>query len=182
MRLFKIALLVGVAFSVGILALSACSIRVETDAELKAELKNASGQIVGSATLVSSGSDDGVKITLRVNGLPPGPHGTHIHAVGKCEPPDFTSAGGHYNPDGKKHGLENPDGPHAGDLPVLVVAPDGTGILEATNKLLTNRPKDEDLLHSGGAALVIHASADDQRTDPTGNSGARIACGVIVNE
>lgn len=147
-----------------------------------AELKNASGQVVGSATFVSSGSDGGVKIAVRVNGPAPGPHGIHIHAVGKCDPPDFASAGGHYNPDGKEHGLGNPDGPHAGDLPVLVVSQDGTGILETTNNLLTNRPKGKELFDTDGAALVIHAAADDQNTDPTGDSGARIACGVIVHE
>lgn len=114
--------------------------------------------------------------------VPPGSHGIHIHTVGKCDPPDFASAGGHYNPDGKKHGLDNPEGPRAGDLPLLVVAQDGTGTLETTTNLLTNRPKGKEPFDADGAALVVHASADDQKTDPTGNSGARIACGVIVNE
>jgi Cu-Zn family superoxide dismutase len=147
-----------------------------------AELKNASGQVVGSATFISSGSDGGVKITVRVSGLSPGQHGIHVHSVGKCEPPDFASAGGHYNPDGKQHGLESPNGPHAGDLPLLLVAPDGTGTLETNNNSLTNRPKGKELFDADGAALVVHANADDQKTDPTGNSGGRIACGVIIHE
>lgn len=177
MRLFRIALLIGVALSVGILTLSACS----KSNKASAELKDASGKVVGNATLISADSGD-VKITARVNGLPPGPHGIHIHTVGKCDPPDFTSAGGHYNPDGKKHGLENAEGPHAGDLPVLAVSQNGTGTLETTNKLLTNRPKGKEVFDADGAALVIHASTDDQKTDPTGNSGARMACGVIIHD
>jgi Cu-Zn family superoxide dismutase len=115
-----------------------------------------------------------------VNNLPPGKHGFHIHAVGKCDPPDFQSAGGHFNPFGKKHGLKNPEGPHAGDLPNLEVGPDGKGKLETTVGGLTlGKEGLATLFGSNGTAVVIHAGPDDEKTDPAGNSGARIACGVI---
>ena len=116
---------------------------------------------------------------MSVEKLPPGTHGIHIHTVGKCEGPAFTTAGGHFNPDAKKHGKDNPDGMHAGDLLNIEVGADGTGNanLRAMNVTLGDGPNS--LFHDGGTALVIHATADDYKTDPSGNSGARIACGVI---
>lgn len=143
----------------------------------KATLVNAQGQTVGTATL--EGASDGVRIHLSLLHLPPGAHGFHIHSVGKCDPPDFQSAGGHFNPHGKKHGAKNPQGAHAGDLPNLVIGPDGTAAVEVLASGVTLGEGDHSLFHSGGTSLVIHANPDDDLTDPAGNSGARIACGII---
>ena len=137
----------------------------------RAELKDAQGNIVATATL--SDAPGGVRIALRASGLKPGDHGLHIHAVGVCEPPAFTSAGGHFNPQTKKHGHKNPEGAHAGDLPNLTVGADGTGSIETPAAGVA-------LKDVAGLALVIHADPDDETTDPTGNSGARVACGVIT--
>jgi superoxide dismutase, Cu-Zn family len=143
-----------------------------------AELKNAQGQGVGYATL--SQVPDGVRVLIEARGLPPGPHGVHIHAVGKCDPPQFTSAGGHFNPEGKQHGFENPAGPHAGDLPNITIAADGTGRLESLNRDVRLDGGPHTLFDADGSAVVVHAGPDDFKTDPAGNSGARIACGVIT--
>jgi Cu-Zn family superoxide dismutase len=142
-----------------------------------ADILNAQGQNVGSAKFTATSG--GVKIAVMVNQLPPGEHGIHIHTVGKCDGPDFKSAGGHLNPDGKMHGMKNPAGPHAGDLPNLVVGADGKGKAKIVAKGVTLGAGANSLFHDGGTALVIHAKADDYMTDPSGNSGDRIACGVI---
>jgi superoxide dismutase, Cu-Zn family len=150
-------------------------------AEATADIRDAKGREVGSATFRET--DKGVAVTINVKGLPPGEHGTHIHEVGKCDPPDFKSAGGHFNPAKKEHGLKNPKGPHMGDMPNLVVDRDGTGKLETVLEgvmLKRNMPKS--LFHPKGTAVVIHADPDDQMTDPAGESGDRIACGVIRKE
>jgi Cu-Zn family superoxide dismutase len=120
-----------------------------------------------------------VRIVLEAQGLSPGAKGVHIHAVGKCDPPDFTTAGSHFNPAGRQHGALNPQGPHAGDLPNLTVGADGKGRLEASIELVTLLTGTNSVFDADGSAIVVHAAPDDFRTDPTGNSGARIACGVI---
>ncbi len=146
--------------------------------DAKAELRNAQGETVASAAL--SDGPDGVWIELQVFKLRPGPHGFHIHEVGKCDPPAFTSAGGHFNPYGKRHGLKNPEGSHAGDLPNLVVGPDGTAKVKVYAKQVTAAPGQYSVFLPAARALVIHADPDDEKTDPAGNAGARIACGVVT--
>jgi Cu-Zn family superoxide dismutase len=169
-------LLVGAA----VVLLGGCASMMAETEPLSAEatLKDKDGKDVGRATLIETG--EGVRIAVTGYRLPPGTHGLHIHAVGACQPPEFTSAGAHFNPGGKKHGRMNPEGPHAGDLPNLVVAASGEGGLDITTKAVTLGPGPTSLLGDKGTSLVIHAGADDEKTDPTGNSGGRIACGVIV--
>lgn len=142
-----------------------------------AEIVDAQGEKIGTARIQPSGS--GVQISVQVSQLTPGVHGIHIHSVGKCEGPTFASAGPHLNPASKQHGKDNPKGPHAGDLLNITVNADGTvsAVLDATEATLADGPNS--VFHEGGTALVIHAGVDDYKTDPAGNSGARIACGVI---
>lgn len=140
----------------------------------EAILKTADGTTVGRVTATAQGG--GILIAVEGTGMPPGTHGAHVHTVGRCDAPDFTTAGGHWNPSTRQHGTANPAGPHGGDLPNLTVATDGTGKLTGTLPSGTMAG----LLDADGSAFVIHAAADDLKTDPSGNSGARIACGVFV--
>lgn len=152
--------------------------RVGSDVTASAVLLNAQGAQVGTLTLEQHASN--VRVEVSVRGLPAGEHGIHFHATGVCAAPDFTSAGGHFNPTQRQHGLQNPQGPHAGDLPNLTVMADGNGRLEVVTASISLSPGSTSLFDADGTAFVVHAATDDQRTDPSGNSGARIACGVVT--
>lgn len=160
--------------------MSGCaSARVESPSAAQAVLKDKAGLQVAAATFTEGSA--GVRIQLNASGLRPGAKGIHIHTVGKCEPPEFTSAGEHFNPIGKKHGLQNPEGAHAGDLPNLIVSDTGSASLDVTTRAVTlQSDSPTSLFGPNGTSLVIHAQPDDEKTDPAGNSGARIACGVIT--
>ena len=144
----------------------------------KATLKDPKGQKVGEAKLTET--PKGVKIQLTVENLTPGVHAFHIHEKGVCTGSDFKSAGGHFNPFGKEHGLKNPKGPHAGDLPNFTVGPDGRATFETVATLVTLKPGKNSLFQPGGTSLMVHAQPDDEVSDPAGKAGPRIACGVIT--
>jgi Cu-Zn family superoxide dismutase len=165
-------------FAAGLLLAGALMMPFAAQAQnAKADLKNAEGKDVGNVTLTQT--PHGVLLSLSVKGLPAGEHAFHVHAVGKCEPP-FNSAGGHFNPENKKHGHEAADGPHAGDMPNLHIPASGELTVEVMNTAITlDKGKPNSVFKPDGTAVVIHAGKDDYKTDPTGNAGGRIACGVI---
>ena len=143
----------------------------------RATLKDAQGKTLGEATLRDSAA--GVLVKLELVSVPPGPHAFHIHTVGKCDAPDFMTAGGHFNPTTMKHGLLATGGPHAGDMPNLFVPADGKLSVEVLDPNVTLAAGAKSLFDADGSALVLHATADDYATDPAGNAGARIACGLV---
>jgi Cu-Zn family superoxide dismutase len=149
------------------------------------EMKDAQGKSVGSVTISESGTGPngtGVGLDLNLHDLPPGKHGIHFHQNAECDGPDFKSAGPHFNPDTKKHGLQNPDGHHAGDMMNFSVNDQGKATLKLTDNdvVLGDGTNSHSLFSNGGTALVIHAKEDDMKTDPSGNSGDRIACGTVT--
>ncbi|WP_109485437.1 superoxide dismutase family protein [Occallatibacter savannae] len=168
------------------LAIAACALLAATlpavaagPKAAHAEIKNAQGAKIGTARFTST--PNGVKVSVKVSQLTPGEHGIHIHTVGKCEAPGFTTAGGHFNPTGAHHGAKNSQEPHphVGDLENLTVGQNGKASATFTISGATLADGQNSLFHEGGTALVIHAKADDLMSDPSGNSGDRIACGVI---
>ncbi|HEX6374597.1 MAG TPA: superoxide dismutase family protein [Allosphingosinicella sp.] len=145
---------------------------------LNADLRDAQGRTRARATVEQSG--DSLRVRVEAVAMSAGAYGLHLHNVGRCDPPAFTSAGPHWNPTGQMHGKDNPKGMHKGDLPNLLVGTDGRGSFEYTipNASLSGMSPTK-LIDENGAAVVIHAKPDDFRTDPSGNSGGRIACGVL---
>jgi superoxide dismutase, Cu-Zn family len=173
--------------AVGVLTLSSCAPNSpSTEAQrarvadgARVELRNSDGKSVGVLTIAMN-SGGGVQFTGHLTDLPPGPHGIHIHENGKCDPPDFASAGGHFNPSGKQHGEQNPNGPHEGDIGNLLVKANEMADVAFIAKNATLAEGPASILKPGGTSLVLHADPDDMQTDPSGSSGARIACGVIT--
>ena len=160
-----------------VLAVIACCAAVTAE-DVTVRLTTAQGQDAGTAIIKSA--PHGVIVQLKAKNLPAGEHAIHFHQNAKCDPPDFKTAGPHFNPDGKKHGLKNPEGHHAGDMKNFTVAANGSARASVVNQDVDLGDDSHSLFSNGGTSLVIHANADDMKTDPTGNSGDRIACGVIT--
>lgn len=157
--------------------LAACSL-AQQDSRATADIKDKDGKTIGRANFRQQ--SDGVLVRLEVTGLKPGLHAVHVHAIGKCDPPGFTSAGGHFNPADRKHGLNTAAGAHAGDLPNMLVGKNGSGAFSVKTDGISLRPGAASVFDSDGSALIIHAGVDDHVTDPTGNAGDRVGCGLIV--
>jgi Cu-Zn family superoxide dismutase len=160
----------------GGLALAGCT----PEPRATAEVVDTNGQKVGTVTVVQRAHS--VQIDVDVTGLTPGEHGIHLHEVGRCETPDFTSAGAHFNPLDRTHGIRSPRGPHAGDMHNITADASGRAQLSFNTAMVTLSEGESSLLDADGTALVIHADPDDNQTEPAGNSGARVACGVLVRE
>ncbi|HTV65590.1 MAG TPA: superoxide dismutase family protein [Bryocella sp.] len=154
--------------------------QTKPDKKKTVELHDAKGNDVGTATILAKAT--GVEVKLHLKDLPPGEHAVHFHQNAKCDPPDFKSAGGHFNPTGKQHGFDNPQGHHAGDMRNFTVKANGTAkvTVKDDDVVLGTGAEPNSLLANGGTAIIIHAKADDYKTNPAGNSGDRIACGAIT--
>ena len=146
------------------------------DSGVTAAMRDSSGKELGTLTLTDAGQ--GIRITGRLSGLPPGEHAIHLHTTGRCDPPKFESAGDHWNPTNRQHGTQNPQGPHLGDLPNFTVGQDGSATIDATTPGGSLRGSNA-LLDSDGAAVVVHAKRDDYKSQPAVNAGERIACGIV---
>ena len=167
------------------LPLASCATRVrdmpeparQPPASAAAQLRDPGGRVVASASASEVG--DALRVRVEASGLAPGVYGAHLHSVGRCDAPSFESAGPHWNPTNRQHGRDNPRGQHLGDLPNLLVGTDRRGSFEFTipGAALSNGPRRA--LDADGTAVIVHARPDDYRTEPSGNSGARIACGVL---
>lgn len=178
---FRLASLSVAAVAATLAACSSTQVATNRVAAASATIVSSSGDEQGSADLWQD-RDNVVHVDVQVTGMPPGSHGIHFHAVGLCEGTGssaFASAGAHYNPLGRQHGLDNSAGPHAGDAPNFTVAADGTGRATFTTDRISLTDGSTTLFDSDGSAIVIHAAADDQISQPAGNAGARIACGVV---
>lgn len=163
----------GIALAVSVAAFAATK-------PVTVELKDGKGASVGTAVIGQGKGASGVTIKLNLKGLTPGEHAVHFHTTAKCEGPAFTSAGGHFNPEMKHHGLNNPEGPHAGDMPNFMVKANGTAKVTVVDPRVTLGDGNNSLYANGGTALMIHAKADDLKSDPAGNAGDRIACATIT--
>lgn len=139
-------------------------------------VRNAEGRALGTLTLKDGGA--GLTVSGRLAGLAPGEHGVHLHSTGRCNPPAFDSAGSHWNPGQRQHGSANPQGPHAGDLPNLAVGADSSATMEGTTAAGSLRGE-LPLLDADGAAVIVHAGSDDYQSQPSGNAGSPVACGVV---
>ncbi|MGE5243512.1 MAG: superoxide dismutase family protein [Betaproteobacteria bacterium] len=158
-------------------ALGAALVSAQTPGA-RADLKDAQGRSIGHATLTEG--QHGVLLHVELTGAPGGDHAFHVHAVGKCDPPDFVSAGGHFNPASRQHGFMNPRGRHAGDLPNIRVPDDGRLTFDLFVDDVTLGSGAGSLFDADGSALVMHSGKDDYTSDPAGNAGSRVACGVIT--
>lgn len=166
----------GLVFGTGLACLIAIA-HVSAQGPVKVDMKDAQSMAIGTATLTKVAG--GVSIALDLKGLTPGEHALHVHTTPKCEGPAFTTAGPHFNPAAKKHGMKSPDGPHAGDMPNFVVAANGTVKATIVAPGVAMGMEANSIYANGGTALMIHAKGDDMMTDPGGAAGDRIACGIV---